>query len=161
MRLNELYPFEEERKNKKRVGRGQASGSGCTSGRGNKGAGQRAGVTTRPWFEGGQMPLQRRLPKRGFKNLFKVAYEPINLDKLMKHFEGATNITLEDIYARGLAKAAGLVKILGDGDITVAVTIEAHRFSASAAAKIAKAGGRAMALEAAASGPENVDNVEG
>jgi large subunit ribosomal protein L15 len=161
MRLNELYPFEEERKNKKRIGRGQASGWGCTSGRGNKGAGQRAGATTRPWFEGGQMPLQRRLPKRGFKNLFKVAYEPINLAKLVKHFEGATEITLEDIYAKGLAKPAGLVKILGDGEIGAAVTIEAHRFSASAADKIVKAGGQAKALEVMAAAPAITDNVEG
>ncbi len=148
MRLHELTCFPEERKNRKRVGRGQGSGWGCTSGKGNKGQLSRAGEGRTPGFEGGQMPLQRRLPKRGFKNyLFKVTYEPVNIDKLLAFFPENESITLEDIYARGLARQGAPVKILGNGDISRAVTIQAHRFSASAAAKITEAGGKAEALE--------------
>ena len=148
MRLHELYPFAEERASRKRVGRGSGSGLGCTSGKGNKGQNARAGGGVRPGFEGGQMPLQRRLPKRGFKNApFKATYEVINLDRLVASFEGKTDITLEDIYARGLCKAGASVKILGVGDVSVALTVEAHKFSASAAEKIRNAGGEAKALE--------------
>ncbi len=148
MRLHELYPFAEERASRKRVGRGSGSGLGCTSGKGNKGQNARAGGGVRPGFEGGQMPLQRRLPKRGFKNApFKATYEVINLDRLVASFEGKTNITLEDIYERGLCKAGASVKILGVGEVSVALTVEAHKFSASAAEKIRNAGGEAKALE--------------
>lgn len=148
MRLHELYPFAEERASRKRVGRGSGSGLGCTSGKGNKGQNARAGGGVRPGFEGGQMPLQRRLPKRGFKNApFKATYEVINLDRLVASFEGKTDITLEDIYARGLCKAGASVKILGVGEVSVALTVEAHKFSASAAEKIRNAGGKAKALE--------------
>ncbi|BFR48865.1 50S ribosomal protein L15 [Nitratidesulfovibrio sp. HK-II] len=148
MRLHELYPFAEERASRKRVGRGSGSGLGCTSGKGNKGQNARAGGGVRPGFEGGQMPLQRRLPKRGFKNApFKATYEVINLDRLVASFEGKTDITLEDIYARGLCKAGASVKILGVGEVSVALTVEAHKFSASAAEKIRNAGGEAKALE--------------
>jgi len=147
MKLHELYPFPEERANRKRLGRGRATGQGCTAGRGNKGQNSRAGATVRPWFEGGQMPLARRLPKRGFKNYpFKVVYEPLNLDRLMAAFEGMNNITLDDIYARGLVPTGSLVKILSQGAVSAAVTIEAHRFSAKAAEKIVAAGGKAVAL---------------
>ncbi|WP_353116274.1 50S ribosomal protein L15 [Nitratidesulfovibrio sp.] len=148
MRLHELYPFAEERATRKRVGRGSGSGLGCTSGKGNKGQNARAGGGVRPGFEGGQMPLQRRLPKRGFKNApFKATYEVINLDRLVAAFEGKTDITLEDIYERGLCKAGASVKILGVGEVSVALTVEAHKFSASAAEKIRNAGGEAKALE--------------
>jgi len=148
MRLHELYPFAEERASRKRVGRGSGSGLGCTSGKGNKGQNARAGGGVRPGFEGGQMPLQRRLPKRGFKNApFKATYEVINLDRLVASFEGKTDITLEDIYARGLCKVGASVKILGVGEVSVALTVEAHKFSASAAEKIRNAGGEAKALE--------------
>lgn len=148
MRLHELYPFAEERASRKRVGRGSGSGLGCTSGKGNKGQNARAGGGVRPGFEGGQMPLQRRLPKRGFKNApFKATYEVINLDRLVASFEGKTDITLEDIYERGLCKAGASVKILGVGEVSVALTVEAHKFSASAAEKIRNAGGEAKALE--------------
>ena len=103
MNLNELYPFAEDRKSRKRVGRGSGSGLGCTSGKGNKGQNARAGGGVRPGFEGGQMPLQRRLPKRGFKNyLFKVEYEVINIARLVAAFEGKSEISLDDIYDRGL-----------------------------------------------------------
>lgn len=148
MRLNDLYPFPEERKERKRIGRGSGSGWGCTAGKGNKGQKARKGGTKRPGFEGGQMPLARRLPKRGFKNYpFKTTYAPLNLDRLVEAFSGQTEISLDDIYAAGLVKKGMGVKVLGDGDLTVAVTIEAHRFSASAKDKIEKAGGAAKALE--------------
>lgn len=147
MRLHEIYPFPEERKNRKRIGRGPASGTGTTSGKGNKGQNSRSGGGVRAGFEGGQMPLQRRLPKRGFKNLFREAYAPLNLDRIAQAFEGKTEITVEDIYARGLVKRGMPVKILGNGELKEALTIEAHRFSSTAADKIAKAGGTAKALE--------------
>ena len=147
MKLHELYPFPEERVNRKRIGRGRATGQGCTAGKGNKGQNARAGVSMRPWFEGGQMPLARRLPKRGFKNFqFKVVYQPINLDRLLTAFEGKQDITLDDIYARGLAQTGALVKILSQGEVSSAVTVEAHRFSAKATEKIVAAGGKAVAL---------------
>lgn len=147
MRLHELFPFPEERKQRKRVGRGSGSGWGCTSGKGNKGQNSRSGGGVRPGFEGGQMPLARRLPKRGFKNIFGVTYAPVNLDRLAQIFEGKSEITLDDMYEAGLAKPGALVKVLGDGELKAAVTIEAHRFSRSAADKITQAGGQAKALE--------------
>ena len=155
MQLHELYPFSGERTAKKRLGRGAGSGRGGTAGKGHKGQNSRSGGGVPAGFEGGQMPLQRRLPKRGFKNaLFKVSYEVINLDRLLAAFEGASAINLDDIYARGLARQGAAVKILGQGEISVAVTVEAHRFSGSAAEKIRKAGGQARALEAAAASAE-------
>lgn len=148
MRLNDLYPFPEERKTRRRVGRGSGSGLGCTSGKGNKGQNARAGGGVRPGFEGGQMPLQRRLPKRGFKNAkFTVTYAVINLTRLVAAFEGKTEITLDDIYDRGLCALGSPVKILGEGEVTTSMTVEAHKFSASAVEKIRNAGGEAKALE--------------
>ena len=146
MRLNDLYPFAVERKGRKRVGRGAGSGLGGTSGKGHKGQNARAGGGVRPGFEGGQMPLQRRLPKRGFKNFdFKVTYEVVNLDRLLAFFPDKNEITLEDIYGRGLAKSA-LVKILGVGEVTRAVSVEAFCFSKSAKEKILAAGGEVKEL---------------
>lgn len=147
MRLHELYPFPEEYKAKKRIGRGSGSGSGKTAGKGNKGQLSRAGASVPAGFEGGQMPLARRLPKRGFKNPFREEYAAINVGRLLAAFEGASEISLADIYARGLAKSGMPVKILGMGEVERAVTVEAHRFSASAADKLAKAGGTAKAIE--------------
>lgn len=147
MRLHELYPFPEERKDRKRIGRGPGSGQGGTAGKGHKGQNARSGGGVPAWFEGGQMPLARRLPKRGFKNPFRVTYEAINVGRLLAAFEGASEITVAAIYERGLVKANAPVKILGEGEVTAAVTIEAHRFSKSAAEKIAAAGGTAKALE--------------
>ena len=153
MQLHELYPFIGERTAKKRVGRGAGSGRGGTAGKGHKGQNARSGGGVPAGFEGGQMPLQRRLPKRGFKNaLFKVSYEPVNLDRLLAAFEGVSAISLDDIYARGLAQRGAPVKILGQGDVSIAVTVEAHKFSRSAAEKIHKAGGQARALEPVAAG---------
>jgi len=148
MRLHELYPFPEETKNRKRIGRGSGSGSGKTAGKGHKGQNARAGGGVRPGFEGGQMPLARRLPKRGFKNLFREEYEVVNLGRLLAMFDGKDEITLADMYERGVVKHGAPVKVLATGEIDRAVTIEAHRFSASAADKIAKAGGSAKAVEA-------------
>ena len=148
MRLHELYAFPEEYKNRKRIGRGSGSGWGKTSGKGHKGQNARSGGGVRPGFEGGQMPLARRLPKRGFKNPFREVYEAVNVGRLLALFEGKDEITLADMYERGIVKDGAPVKILGTGDVDKAVTIEAHRFSASAADKIAKAGGNAKAIEA-------------
>lgn len=147
MRLNDLYPFPEERKTRKRVGRGAGSGLGGTAGKGHKGQNARAGGGVRPGFEGGQMPLQRRLPKRGFKNfLFKETYEVVNLDRLQAAFGDKKEITLEDIYDRGLCRVGYPVKILGGGEVAGALTVEAHRFSGTAAEKIRKAGGEVREL---------------
>ncbi|QJB58157.1 50S ribosomal protein L15 [Pseudodesulfovibrio sp. zrk46] len=147
MRLHELYAFPEEYKNRRRIGRGSGSGWGKTSAKGHKGQNSRSGGGVRPGFEGGQMPLARRLPKRGFKNPFRVEYVAINVGRLIALFEGKDEITLAEIYDRGIAKTGAPVKVLGTGEVEKAVTIEAHRFSASAAEKIAKAGGTAKAIE--------------
>ncbi|MBO4311943.1 MAG: 50S ribosomal protein L15 [Desulfovibrionaceae bacterium] len=151
MNLHEIYPFPEEKKSRKRVGRGSGSGLGCTSGKGNKGQNARAGGGVRPGFEGGQMPLPRRLPKRGFKNyLFKVTYSVINLARLAEAFEGKQEISLDDIYARGLAPYGSPVKVLGQGDVSAALKVEAHKFSRSAVEKLQAAGGEAKELESVA-----------
>jgi len=148
MRLHELYPYPEESRDRKRVGRGHASGQGGTSGKGHKGQNARSGGGTPAHFEGGQMPLARRLPKRGFKNaLFRVIYQPLAVGRIAAAFEGQTEITLDDIYAKGLVRKGCLVKVLADGELKVALTIEAHRFSKSAAEKITAVGGTAKALE--------------
>lgn len=147
MQLHDLYPFHEERKARKRVGRGQGSGLGGTSGRGHKGQNARSGGGVRPGFEGGQMPLQRRLPKHGFKNaLFKTTYEVINLDSLQKAFPGQSKITLDDIYKRRLAHHTNLVKILSRGEVQAPLEVEAHRFSKAAADKIIAKGGKVIDL---------------
>ena len=153
MKLHELAPAPGSKKDHFRVGRGTGSGNGKTSGKGHKGQNARSGGGVRPGFEGGQMPLQRRLPKRGFKNyLFKVTYEVINLDRLLAAFPDQKEITLEDIYSRGLVKSA-LVKILGEGEVTRPVSIEAFRFSQSAKDKILAAGGEVKELLADAEEP--------
>lgn len=147
MELHELYPFPEERKSRRRVGRGQGSGLGGTSGRGHKGQKARSGGGVRPGFEGGQMPLQRRLPKHGFKNaMFKVAYNVINLDSLQEAFPGKTQISLDDIYARRLAHHSMPVKILSRGEVSSPLEVEAHRFSREAVQKILAAGGKVTEL---------------
>jgi large subunit ribosomal protein L15 len=147
MQLHELYPFPEEDKDRKRIGRGAATGQGGTAGKGHKGQKARSGGHVRPGFEGGQMPLARRLPKRGFKNPFREEYSVVNLGRLVEFFPGQAQITLDDMYAKGLAPAGGLVKILGVGEVSAALSVEAHRFSKSAAEKISAAGGTAKALE--------------
>jgi large subunit ribosomal protein L15 len=146
MKLHELYPYPSEARSRKRRGRGPGSGLGCTSGKGNKGQKARAGSGPAIGFEGGQMPLVRRLPKRGFKNRFQVRYTVINLEQIERYFAHRDHITLEDLYTQCPRDLP--IKILGRGSIERSVTVEAHRFSKSAAEKIEKAGGQAKALEA-------------
>ncbi|SEG49789.1 LSU ribosomal protein L15P [Bryocella elongata] len=137
--------------NKKRVGRGMGSGMGKTSTRGHKGQGSRSGSSLMRGFEGGQMPLHRRLPKRGFTNIFRVEYSVLSLDTIAEL--GETELTLEKIVAAGLLKKRnGLVKVLANGAISTAVTVHAHKFSKAAQAAIEAAGGKAITIgsEAAA-----------
>ena len=132
---------------RKRVGRGMGSGIGKTSTRGHKGQGSRSGSSLMRGFEGGQMPLHRRLPKRGFTNIFRVEYTVVNLDRIVAQTEGkkVSEIALEDYKKLGLASnKKALIKILGQGELTSAVTISAHKFSKSAQEKIEKAGGKAL-----------------
>src|SRR5262249_3136493 len=127
---------------KKRIGRGQGSGQGKTAGRGHKGAKSRSGFKFKRGFEGGQMPLHRRVPKRGFHNPFRVAYEVVNLDMLGLKFDAGTVVTPELLRERGLVPGgAAPVKILARGEIGKALTVRAHKFSGKAAEKIAAAGG--------------------
>ncbi|MBI3891552.1 MAG: 50S ribosomal protein L15 [Candidatus Wallbacteria bacterium] len=129
------------RKKIKRVGRGKSSGHGKTSCRGQKGQNARQGGGVRIGFEGGQMPLHRRIPKRGFTNHFRVEYETVNLGEL-KDVEAGTKVTPEWLMAQGFVRRnAKLVKVLGDGDAPKGLTISAHKFSSSASAKITEAGG--------------------
>jgi large subunit ribosomal protein L15 len=143
MKIEDLKPAEGSRRKNKRVGRGVGSGHGKTSCRGHKGQKARSGGTKGPGFEGGQMPLQRRLPKRGFKNPFKIEYAIVNL-KNISSIEGLDIITPEVLIERGLIKdLKDGIKVLGDGEIQSPFTIKADAFSASALAKIAAAGGKA------------------
>ena len=138
---------------RKRVGRGMGSGMGKTSTRGHKGQGSRSGSSLMRGFEGGQMPLHRRLPKRGFTNIFRTEYTVVNLDRIAARIaeSGVKEIGLDDYRKLGLASSKNaLIKILGSGELTSAITIHAHRFSKSAAEKIEKAGGKAVVLGAAA-----------
>jgi large subunit ribosomal protein L15 len=133
------------RKKPKRVGRGSGSGWGKTCGRGQKGQKSRSGGKPHPWFEGGQMPLQRRLPKRGFTNIFKKSYDLVNLRALAGlKVDGA--LTPQVLKEQGLIRDMGAVKVLGDGELTGAVEIHAHKFSQSALQKIEKSGGKAVVL---------------
>ena len=137
---------------RKRVGRGMGSGMGKTSTRGHKGQGSRTGSSLMRGFEGRQMPLHRRLPKRGFTNIFRTEYTVVNLDRIVQQTEGrsVTEIALEDYKKLGLASSKkALIKILGSGELTAAITIHAHKFSKSAVEKIEKAGGKAVVLGAA------------
>jgi large subunit ribosomal protein L15 len=140
--LNNLRPAKGSTHKKKRIGRGPGSGTGKTAGKGHKGQKSRSGYSKKIGFEGGQMPLQRRLPKRGFTNIFKKEWLEISLAKLEENFNAGDEITPEILHERGLIKKAkhDLV-ILGTGDITKALTISAHRFTKSAKEKIEKAGG--------------------
>ncbi|MBO6172117.1 MAG: 50S ribosomal protein L15 [Bacteroidales bacterium] len=148
MKLSELKPAKGATHNSKRLGRGQGSGKGGTSTRGTKGAQARAGYEHKIGFEGGQMPLQRRLPKFGFKNPTRIEYKAVNVSAIQALSEslGKAEITLDDIKIAGLADAKELVKVLGNGDITAAVTVTADAFSASAVSKIEAAGGKAIVI---------------
>ena len=146
MDLSNLKPPTGATHSKKRVGRGQGSGNGHTAGRGHKGAKSRSGFKFKRGFEGGQMPLHRRLPKRGFHNPFRVEYEVVNVDTLVERFDAGAVITLESLVAAGLVTGNSPVKVLARGDVSKALTIRAHKFSGKAAEKIAAAGGQAEAL---------------
>lgn len=142
MDLSNLKPAEGSVKDRKRIGRGQGSGYGGTSTRGHKGAGQRSGNTHKIGFEGGQMPLQRIVPKFGFKNINRVNYRAVNLEAIQDLANnGLTTITPEELVKNGLAGKHELVKILGNGELTTAVTVKANAFSKSAEEAITKAGG--------------------
>lgn len=144
MRLDQMKPAPGSRKPRKRVGRGPGSGTGKTAGRGHKGYGSRAGAGTKPGFEGGQNPLIRRIPKHGFKNPFRRAYQVINLDDLGR-FEAGDVVTVESLRAHGLAKRGMPVKVLGDGELSMGLTVKVQAFSKSAAKAIEAAGGSAEA----------------
>ncbi len=131
---------------KKRIGRGQGSGNGKTAGRGHKGAKSRSGFKHKRGFEGGQMPLHRRVPKRGFHNLFREAYEVVNLDTLQDRFDVGVEVTPELLRESGVVGRKGPIKVLARGEIAKALTVRAHKFSGKAAEKIAAAGGKAEVL---------------
>jgi large subunit ribosomal protein L15 len=142
MKLSDLRPAAGSNKKRKRVGRGDGSGHGKTSCRGHKGQGARSGGGTRPGFEGGQMPLQRRLPKRGFHNPFRVEMAVVNLGQL-EDFPSGSEVTPESLAERGLVSGKQpRLKILGDGSLSKSLTVKAHGFSAKAKEKIEACGGK-------------------
>jgi len=148
MKLHQLRPAKGAVKSSKRIGRGQGSGRGGTATRGHNGAQSRSGYSQKLGFEGGQMPLQRRVPKFGFKNPGRVAYKPINLDTLQelatKKNTNVIDVTL--LAANGLAGKGDLIKVLNRGELTMAIEVTAHKFSASAKESIEKAGGKVTTL---------------
>ena len=148
MDLSKLKPAEGSVRKRKRVGRGEGSGHGGTSTRGHKGAKSRSGYSRKAGFEGGQMPLQRRVPKFGFRNRNRVAYRGVNLDTLQQLIDQhkLSEITLETLIERGMADKRDRVKILGRGELNSKVTVKAHAFSASAKSTIEKQGGEAIIL---------------
>ena len=147
MNLSNLKPAQGAKHSKKRVGRGQGTGQGVQAGRGHKGAQSRSGYSFKRGFEGGQMPLHRRIPKRGFHNLFRTEYAVVNLDTLAERFDADTTITPELLVEKGLiSNARRPIKVLARGDIAKKLTVRAHRFSGKAAEKIAAAGGAAETI---------------
>ena len=147
MSLDKLKPADRSKFKKKRVGRGPGSGLGKTAGRGHKGAQSRSGYHFKRGFEGGQMPLHRRVPKRGFTNIFRTEYDVVNLDQLESRFDQGADVTPETMRAAGLVSSkTSLVKVLGRGDVTKALNVQAHKFSGKAAEKLAAAGGKAEAI---------------
>lgn len=144
MKLHNIKAPKTNKKTRKRVGRGQGSGIGEQSGRGHNGQKSRSGSKVKAWFEGGQMPLQRRVPKFGFKNRFRKEYSPINVQKLSEFIEAgrlSSEISIEDLINAGLIGKNDLVKLLGTGEIDKKVSIEVHSCSATAKSKIEEAGG--------------------
>lgn len=138
--LDNLHPPRGSRKKPQRVGRGIGARKSKTAGRGNKGQLSRSGASVRPGFEGGQMPLHRRLPKRGFTNIFRTEYTVVNVEALSR-FSAGERVTPESLKARGLVRRRLPVKILGEGELKIKLTVVAHAFSAGARQKIEKAGG--------------------
>jgi large subunit ribosomal protein L15 len=143
--VQDLRPAPGATRSRKRVGRGPGSGHGKTAGRGNKGQKSRSGYRHQRGFEGGQMPLHRRVPKRGFTNIFRVEYDVVNISALDR-FDAGDKITPEKLAERRLAHGRRPVKILGDGELTKALTVSAHKFSASAKSRIEAAGGSCEVL---------------
>jgi large subunit ribosomal protein L15 len=142
MDLSNLKPAQGSKKGRKRVGRGPGTGQGVTAGRGHKGAQSRSGWKSKRGFEGGQMPLHRRVPKRGFHNEFRTEYAVVNLDTLADRFEPGTVVTPELLRERGVIRTSRQpIKVLARGDITKKLTVRAHKFSGKAAEKIGAAGG--------------------
>ena len=147
MDLSNLKPADRSKFSKKRVGRGHGAGTGVQAGRGHKGAQSRSGFTVKRGFEGGQMPLHRRIPKRGFRNPFRIEYAVVNLDTLAERFEAGTVITPELLRERGVVRRSRQpVKVLARGDIKKKLTVRANKFSGKAAEKIAAAGGATEVL---------------
>ncbi|MFW5585233.1 MAG: 50S ribosomal protein L15 [Bacteroidales bacterium] len=148
MQLHNLKPAAGSTKTRKRIGRGPGSGMGGTSTRGHKGAKQRSGYSKKIGFEGGQMPLQRRLPKHGFKNINRVEYKAINIATIQALAEAKNleKVGIEDLVAAGFVSSKHLVKVLGNGELTKKVDVEAHAFSRSAEAAIQAAGGTATKI---------------
>ena len=148
MNLTEVHQGVKKYKKRKRIGRGTGSGHGKTSGRGHKGQGSRAGFSMHPTFEGGQMPLARRIPKRGFNNKrFRTEYAILNVQDLEKYFEADAEVSLEAAKGLGISKKRdALLKILGKGEINKKLTVSAHKFSATAREKIEAAGGTVVEL---------------
>ena len=148
MKLNNLKPAEGSTKTRKRIGRGPGSGLGGTSTRGHKGAKSRSGYSKKIGFEGGQMPLQRRVPKFGFKNINRVEYKAINIGVIqaLADEKNLTKVTVADLIAAGFVSSKHWVKILGNGEITAKLEVEAHAFSQSAIAAIEAKGGSAVKL---------------
>jgi len=148
MKLNDLGPSEGSKKSRKRVGRGISAGQGKTAGRGTKGQGARSGGGKGAYFEGGQLPLARRLPfKRGFTNINRIAYKVVNLERLAEFDFGDETVTPELMAAIGLIKKpSDRVVILGEGELAGAISVQAHRFSAGAKEKIEAAGGKAEVI---------------
>ena len=147
MDLSNLKPPKGMKHPKKRIGRGQGSGNGKTAGRGHKGAKSRSGFKFKRGFEGGQMPLHRRVPKRGFHNPFRIEYDVVNLDHLAATFDAGTIVTPELLREVGMvARGTKPIKVLARGEITKKLTVRAHKFSGKAAEKIAAAGGAAETL---------------
>ena len=149
LNLSNLRAPKKANENKKRVGRGMGSGMGKTSTRGHKGQGSRSGSSLMRGFEGGQMPLHRRLPKRGFTNIFRVEYTVLGLDRIseINAAAGVSEFSLDTIIAHGLLRRKnGLIKVLKNGELSTALTIHAHKFSKSAKDAIEKAGGRAVVI---------------
>jgi large subunit ribosomal protein L15 len=144
MELHDLQPAKGSKKTRKRIGRGPGSGSGKTAGRGHKGQKSRTGYSRRPGFEGGQMPLIRRVPKRGFTNIFRQEYTVVNVAQL-NDFEG--EVSPDRLRDAGLVRPGLPVKILGQGNLAVALTVRAHKFSQSARAKIEAAGGSCEVMD--------------
>jgi large subunit ribosomal protein L15 len=154
MPLNNLRPPHGATHAKKRIGRGQGSGQGKTAGRGHKGAKSRSGFKFKRGFEGGQMPLHRRVPKRGFHNPFRVEYEVVNLDTIAAKFDAGTLVTPELLREHGLVQGSDRpVKVLARGEVGKALTVRAHKFSGKAAEKILAAGGNAEAIASGGGAP--------